>query len=59
MDAALPAVPVLAEDAVPLAEVGEELEHAASAAARARPAAAPAAVLAIRERGGDCIVAPF
>jgi hypothetical protein len=40
-------------------ELAPELEHAASAAARARPTAAPAAVLAIRERGGMGIVAPL
>src|SRR5580693_2303170 len=36
-----------------------ELEHAASAPATARPTAAPATVLAIRERGIAGIVAPL
>src|SRR5580693_5759147 len=36
-----------------------ELEHAASAPATARPTAAPATVLAIRERGVLGIVAPL
>jgi hypothetical protein len=44
-------------------ELGLELEHAASAVARARPAAAQpavlAAVLAIRERGAVGIGVPF
>src|SRR6266849_6155700 len=52
-----------AEDGEPAEELAvglePELEQAASAAARARPAAVPAAVLAIRERGGVGIVAPL
>src|SRR5690348_9448582 len=49
-------------EAVPEAAVEElelELEHAASAPAMARPAAAPAMVLVIRERGAFSIDAPF
>jgi hypothetical protein len=41
------------------AELEVELEHAASAPATARPTAAPAMVLAIRERGVVGIVAPL
>src|ERR1700722_6751318 len=63
-DDALPE-PLLAEADEPLdpPEAGEEpeleLEHAASAPATARPTAAPATVLAIRERGVAGIVAPL
>jgi hypothetical protein len=41
------------------AELEVELEHAASAPATARPTAAPATVLAIRERGVVGIIAPL
>jgi hypothetical protein len=61
-DDALPE-PLLAEADEPLVppEAGAEveLEHAASAPATARPTAAPATVLAIRERGVAGIVAPL
>jgi hypothetical protein len=41
------------------AELELELEHAASAPATARPTAAPATVLEIRERGVAGIIAPL
>jgi hypothetical protein len=59
--AALPAPELLAAPAADAEAAGleAELEQAARTAARARPAVAPAAVLAIRERGKTGIVAPL
>src|ERR1700749_3452622 len=60
-DDALPEPLLAGADEPPAAGAGLELEleHAASAPATARPTAAPATVLAIRERGVVGIVAPF
>src|SRR3984885_15819550 len=58
-DDVLPEPLLAGADEPPAAGAELELEHAASAPATARPTAAPATVLAIRERGVVGIVAPL